>query len=129
MHVEEDDVRVELLDQRDCVGHGSGLAHDVDGVTEFGADACEEEAVIVDEYDAARHLGSLSSTSVPFPGELVTSALPPARSSRPLIDSRMPRRSSGTAVGSKPTPRSRTKTAIWSALTSANTSISSTPAN
>ena len=36
--------------------------------------------------------------------------VPPWRSIRPMIDSRTPRRSAGTASGSKPGPRSRTKT-------------------
>ena len=117
--VEEDDLGVELLDQRHGVRHRSGLADDLDGVTELGAHAGEEEAVVVDEDDATLHRGSLSSTSVPPPGGLVTVALPPARSRRPSIDSRMPSRSSGTAPRSKPTPRSRRKTAISSALTSA----------
>ena len=42
----------------------------------------------------------------------VIRARPPWRSIRPTIDSRTPRRSSGTAAGSKPGPRSRTNT--WS---------------
>ena len=41
-------------------------------VAELRADAGEEEAVIVDEDDAPFHRGSLSSTSVPAPGALVT---------------------------------------------------------
>ncbi len=111
--------RVELLDQRHGIGDRPGLADDVDAVAELRADAGEEQAVIVDEDDAPFHRGSLSSTSVPAPGALVTTELPPARSRRPLIDSRIPCLSPGTAAGSKPAPRSRTKTAISSSVTSA----------
>ena len=52
----------------------------------------------------------VSSTSVPSPGSLRISARPPCRFMRPIIDSRMPRRSSGTASGSKPGPRSSMNT-------------------
>ena len=48
--------------------------------------------------------GSSSSTSVPSPGAERTSAVPPSRSSRPVTESRSPRRSAGTASGSKPLP-------------------------
>ena len=85
--------RVVLADQRDAVVDRPGLAHDFDRVAELGPHAGAEELVVVDEDDPALHAGhrgSRSSTSVPSPGALVTTALPPARSIRPLIDSRMP---------------------------------------
>ena len=59
---------------------------------------------------AHRGRSSVSSTSVPRPGAARIAARPPCRSMRPTIDSRTPRRSAGTASGSKPGPRSRTKT-------------------
>ena len=55
MHVEQDDVRVELADQRHRVGDGARLADDIDGVAELGAHAGAEEVVVVDEDDAALH--------------------------------------------------------------------------
>ncbi len=45
-------------------------------------------------------------------GRRVDAARPPWRSMRPTIDSRTPRRSAGTAPGSKPGPRSRTNTSM-----------------
>ena len=50
------------------------------------------------------------ATSVPPPGLERISACPPARSILPTMDSRTPRRSSASGPGSKPEPRSRTKT-------------------
>ena len=90
VNVEQHDVGVERLDQRDGVGDVPASPTTSTLVAELGADAGEEERVIVDEYDSPCHRGSRSSTSVPAPGALVTSALPPARSSRPLIESRIP---------------------------------------
>ena len=46
-------------------------------------------------------------------------AEPPSRLSRPSMESRMPRRSAGTALGSNPQPISRTKTSIRLGPTSA----------
>src|SRR5438067_919905 len=70
-----------------------------------------------------------SSTSVPWPGLLRTTAAPPCRVMRPTIDSETPRRSASTDAGSNPTPRSRTKTVTLSPSTSTNTWTRSTPAN
>src|SRR5438270_138226 len=92
-----------------------GVADDVEVGAELGAQAGEEEAVVVDEeepgprggaHDAGT--GTRSCTSVPAPGVLDTTAVPPTRWMRPRIDSAMPCRSEGTAVGSKPRPWSRT---------------------
>ena len=95
------------------------------GVAELGPHAGAEHPVVVDEHDAHPGLaaraavtvallvarrGISSWTSVPSPGELRTSAVPPLRSIRPTIDCRTPSRSAGTASRSKPGPRSRTKT-------------------
>ena len=44
-------------------------------------------------------VGSTSSTSVPSPGAERTSAVPPCRVIRPMIESRSPCRSAGTVVG------------------------------
>src|SRR5439155_16596092 len=107
--VEEDDVGIELLDQRDRVGDRSRLADDLDGRLEPGAHAGAKEVVILHEDDAAqRPHDSLSSTSVPAPGAETMRAVPPTRSILPRIDSATPRRSGATASGSKPAPRSRT---------------------
>src|SRR4051794_8950431 len=122
MDVEQDDVRIELLDQRNGLCDARGLAHDLDGIAQLGPHAGEEELVVVDQHDATFHgalRGRRSSTSVPSPRAVTIVALPPARSSRPSIDSAMPRRSAGTAVRSKPDPRSWTKTDIVSSVTSA----------
>ena len=99
------------VDQRDRLLDGGGLADDLDVALELGAHAGAEEPVVVDDHDA-RHAvpGSVSSTSVPAPGAEWIAARPPWRAMRPTIDSRTPRRSAGTAAGSKPGPRSRTKT-------------------
>src|ERR671919_1305273 len=122
MHVEEDDVRVELLDQRHGVGHGPGLADDLHRPGELRPDAGEEERVVVHQDDARLHdalRSTRSSTSVPSSGALTIVACPPARSSRPSIESTSPRRSGGTAARSKPAPRWWTKTATASSVTSA----------
>src|SRR5207237_4221028 len=112
--VEEDDVGIELLDQRHGLLDACRLTDHVDGVAELGAHARAEEVVIVDEDDAALHdplRGTDSSTSVPSPGVLETLASPPTRSIRRTIESAIPRRSAGTAAGSNPAPRSLTKPA------------------
>ena len=112
VHVEQHDLGIELADQRDRLGHAAGLADDVDDALQLAAHAGAEERVVVDQHDAAHHdlLGIVSSISVPSPGADLIVARPPARASRPSIDSRSPRRSAGTAARSKPAPRSRTKT-------------------
>src|SRR5215472_9190183 len=50
------------------------------------------------------HAGQLTVTVVPAPGRLAIAARPPTASIRPVIDSRMPRRDTGVAAGSKPRP-------------------------
>ena len=108
--VQQDDVRVELTDQRHRLGNGAGFADDLDRLAELAANAGAEEIVVVDEHDAAAAHGCLarrSSTSVPS-AEDVSVAVPPARVMRPRIDSAIPCASAGTASGSKPPPRSRT---------------------
>src|SRR5438105_2134674 len=130
VHVEEDDLGIELLDQRHRLGDARGLADELDGLAELGPHAGAKEVVVVDEDDAPLHvvpLGRVSSTSVPSPGALVTAAVPPTRSIRATIESEMPRRSAGTAAASKPAPRSRTNTEIRSSVASAYTSTSSAP--
>ena len=75
--VEEHDLRVEVLDQRDRRRDRPRLADHLDGVAELGLDAREEEPVIVDEDDAPTHdalRGMRSSTSVPSPGVDTTDA-------------------------------------------------------
>src|SRR5205085_5823089 len=113
--VEQDDVGRQLADGVDGLGHRRRVADDVDEAVELRAHAGAKQLVVVDEddADAGSHgaLGSsTSSTSVPPPGEAWIVARPPWRSIRPTIDSRTPRRSAGTADGSTPGPRSRTKT-------------------
>ena len=83
------------------------LAGDLEQRLELRAHARAEELVVVHDQDARLahwRSSSTSSTSVPPPGALVTRARPPWRSMRPTIDSRTPRRSPGTALGSKPGP-------------------------
>ncbi len=103
--------------------------------TELGAHAGEKQLMVVDEEDARvtvplthvplTHVvassftrGRVISTSVPSPGVLRISAVPPARASRSTIEPEIPRRSSATAAGSKPRPRSRTNTETRCASTS-----------
>ena len=50
--VEQDDVRIELADQRHRLGDRAGLADDLDRVAELAAHAGAEEVVVVDEHDA-----------------------------------------------------------------------------
>ena len=78
---------------------------------ELVADAGAEQLVVIDQHDADHDsppLGMVSSTSVPFPGDDVIVADPPARRRRASIESAIPRRSAATAAASNPTPRSRT---------------------
>ena len=95
--VEQDDVGALRGDERDGLLDARGLAHELDVALELGAHAGAEEPVVVDDGDA-RHAapGSVSSTSVPAPGAEWIAARPPWRAMRPTIDSRTPRRSSGT---------------------------------
>ena len=114
-------VRIELADEWDGVGDAARFAHDLEAGAELAADARAEELVVVDENDA-HHVsfrGSVSSTSVPWPGADVIVAWPPARPIRASIDSSMPRRSRATSARSNPLPRSRTKTETDAEPTSA----------
>jgi phage shock protein PspC (stress-responsive transcriptional regulator) len=89
---------------------------------QLAAHAGAEQLVVVDQNDtdhASPPLGIVSSTSVPFPGDEVIVADPPARRSRDSIESAIPRRSAATEARSKPTPRSRTKTETEVGSTSA----------
>ena len=63
---------------------------------------------------------------MPSPGAERTTTVPPARSTRPRIDSASPWRSFPTASGSNPTPRSRTNNSTRSGSASRKTSIVST---
>src|SRR4029077_8044892 len=119
--VEQHDIRVELEDQRHGDGNAPRFADDLDTAAELAPHACAKELVVVDQHDAdhASPRGNVSSTSVPLPGSDQIVAAPPARAIRASIDSLMPRRSPATVRGSKPTPRSRTKTAIVSGPASA----------
>ena len=117
VHVEEDDVGVELADQRDRIGDRRRLADHVDAGIELAPDARAEEAVVLHEHEAAPWLherscggssGIRSSTSVPSPGAVRIVAVPPWRATRLSIDSAIPCRSGATALRSKPAPRSRT---------------------
>src|SRR6185312_6244629 len=115
--------------------HGAGIGAHLDQPLELRLHARAEELVVVDDHDrrrrGVRHVPPPSSgtrcaesdTSVPPPGMERTSARPPARSMRPRIDSRTPRRSAGTAASSKPGPRSRTYASIAPSSTSAYTRI------
>ena len=113
--------RAARQDRRDGLLDRPGVAENVDQVLELGAHAGAEQGVVVDDDDASaverirsrrRSPSIRSATSVPPPGIARDLASPPSRSIRPMIDSRTPRRSAGTAAGSKPGPRSRTNTSI-----------------
>ena len=71
--------------------------------------------------------GIFSVTLVPSPGAVVTVAVPPRRVIRPCTDSARPLRSSGTASGSKPFPRSRTTIDTSPGSTSANSEMTPAP--
>ena len=92
MHVEENDLGIELEDQRDRLGHAAGLADDVDDAVQLASHTGAEQGVVVDEHDAAHHepLGMVNSISVPSPGVDLMVARPPTRASRPSIDSLSP---------------------------------------
>lgn len=120
VHVEEHDIWVGGADDRNRILDRRCLADDLDTwlagrgrceLRQFGSDAGAEQGVILDEDEPNGHRpprGMRSSTSVPEPDLETTVAVPPARRTRPTIESAMPRRSSGTLVWSKPTPVSRT---------------------
>src|SRR5579864_6950444 len=139
MDVKEHHVGVELCDSRNRGSDVVRLADDLDVGTELGSNSRTEQAVVVhDEH--ARPLATSraharagwtitagrridSATSVPCPGTLTTSTVPPRRSMRPCTDSDSPFRSDGTAVGSKPRPRSRTNNETALGSTSAYNEI------
>ena len=111
--VEQDDVGVELADQRHRLRDAAGLADDVDGLAELAAHAGAEELVVVDEHDAPLHARALGDRQLDL-GSLARRGddrrgAADARM-RPSIDSVMPWRSAGTAARSNPAPRSRTNT-------------------
>ena len=125
VHVEQDDIGQPLADELDGGLGLVGFAHHLDRVAELGPDAGPEDGVVLDEEDpgppaaarqpgtGAAHLtrsrrGMDSWTSAPSPGAERTTAEPPKRAMRARMDWAMPWRSSGTASGSKPRPRSRT---------------------
>jgi hypothetical protein len=124
LDVEQHHVGLELDDAAHRVLDRGGVAEDLDEAVELRAHAGAEQLVVVDDDDGRRvaHVRAIrSSTSVPSPVVEWIAAVPPWRSMRPTIDSRTPRRSAGTAPGSKPGPRSRTNTSSSSSRTSANT--------
>src|SRR5439155_5814631 len=133
--VDKDDVGLALPDELDRGVHLVGVTDDVDRLTQLGPDTRPEQVMVVDQEHAdlalahvrATRRGIVSSTSVPSPGALRMTARPPCRSSRPRIDSVMPLRSAETAVGSKPTPRSRTNSDTCSCSTSANNVTAAAP--
>src|SRR6185437_7395258 len=111
--IEQHDVGLELGDRAHRVLDGLGFAEDLDQASELRLDPASEDPVVVDDDDrgcAHRRPLMLSSTSVPSPGSLRTSALPPYLAIRRIIDSRTPRRSSGIESRSKPGPRSSMNT-------------------
>jgi hypothetical protein len=108
--VEDDDVGRRSDDPLDGRIDRIGVADDRERASELAPHPGEEQAVIVDYEDAdvpvahAVDLGTLKRTSVPAPGVLVTSALPPTLSILPSIESAMPRRSAPTDARSNPAP-------------------------
>src|SRR6185437_15581556 len=140
VHVEQHHVRLQLGDHLDRGLDVVGLADHLDLVAELGPDAGPEQAVVIDDHDpgpaTAAHprvarrccswhvhvlldsplarfpaeRGMVSDTSVPWPGALRTRADPPRRLILACTDSASPLRSPATASGSKPRPRSLTKT-------------------
>src|SRR5581483_4703622 len=142
--VDEDDVGPGGGDAGGGLVHVAGRADDVDAALELAADPRPDQRMVVDDEDpdgAPAHLGfsstrstragargTDSSTSAPSPGAERTSAVPPWRRTRAEMESATPRRSGGTAAGSKPRPRSRTNSETRSGSTSRYTSTVSTPA-
>ena len=102
MHVEQHDIGSGRSDGGNSFLRRCRLTDDLErrialpcGTCELGAHAGTDERMVVDEHDADRgHLlvlrGMRISTSVPAPGRLITVALPPARSLRPMIESVSP---------------------------------------
>src|SRR6516165_1971175 len=137
VHVEQHHVGQHRGDQLDRGLHVVRLAHHVDLPAELGADPGAEQAMVVDQDDPrgahvrpagwATARGIFSDTLVPSPGAVLTVAVPPRRAIRPWMDSARPLRSSGTASGSKPCPRSRTTSDTSPGSTSANSEITLAP--
>ena len=114
--VDEHDVGDALGDELDGRSHLVGVPHHLDGVAELGSHTREEKVVVVDQEHAhlrpgprlagpvphsrpAPVLGMTSSTSVPWPGALRMTAVPPWRVMRARMDSAMPCRSVADRVG------------------------------
>ena len=123
VHIEQHHVGQALADELDGGGGLVRLADDLHRVTQLRLDAGPEDRMVLDEEDAGppaglravrgAHVtrsrrGMESWTSAPSPGAERITAEPPTRATRARIDCAMPWRSSGTASGSKPRPRSRT---------------------
>ena len=116
--VEQDDVGDPLVDELDGGVDLVGLADHLDGLAQLGPHPGPEHGVVVDQEDprpprpvahvTSSRRGIDSSTSAPSPGAERMTTDPPNRAMRARIDLAMPWRSSGTASGSKPWPRSRT---------------------
>ena len=97
MDVEEDDVGIELADQRHRFGH-QPASPTMSTAWPSSLRTPREEVVVVDEDDAAKAHDCLprrNSTSVPS-AEDTSAAVPPARSMRPRIDSAIPCAFAGT---------------------------------
>src|SRR5262249_26005812 len=112
VYVEQHDIRSHRADRRHRLVDVAGLTDDLNLGTELGPYTGAAQSMVVHQDDSygRRHRaihGSESSTSVPPPGEVRICTVPPARCIRSRIESRRPRRSSGTVSGSKPLPRSR----------------------
>ena len=112
--VHQNDVRLPRPDPLDGRGHVGGVPDQLERLAQLGADARQEQPVVVDQehpdrpgHDPSR-LGMRRWTSVPSAGTLLTVATPPPRSIRPTIDSLIPWRSVGTSTSSNPLPSSRT---------------------
>ena len=139
--VEQHDVRAQVRDPGDRLGDRARLAdhrHVGDAAVQLGAHAGAEQGVVVDEEDPHRRCRLASVELAPVaprrgrPGDrhpqVHLGALPgracaagPSRRAAPSCRARSPAspcRSSGTASGSNPAPRSRTNTFTSSGSTS-----------
>src|SRR5580692_1322059 len=137
VHVEQHHIGPQRGDQLDRGLHVVRLAHDVDLPAKLGADPGPEQPVIVDKHHprsahfrptgCAAERGMVSVTLVPSPWTEFRITEPPRRVIRPCTDSARPLRSSGTAAGSNPFPRSRTTIDTSPASTSAHKEITPAP--
>ena len=97
-HVEvgDDEVGAVGVDDVDRALGLVGLAHDLEVVGQFGAQAAAHQLVVVGQHHADRHDrdprtgGAHNVTSVPAPVAERSSARPPSDVMRPTIDSVMP---------------------------------------